>query len=68
MRVRLSVTALTKYPVQARQNAFPGAPLNVDLRGCLFLARNKHNKELRSMCNNCRKWTQKMGIVDLHPA
>lgn len=54
--------------LKARQNAFPGAPLNVDLRGCLFLARNKHNKELRSMCNNCRKWTQKMGIVDLHPA
>ena len=54
--------------LKARQNAYPGVPVNVDLRGCLFLARNKKNKDLRSMCNNCREWTQKMGIVDLHPA
>ncbi len=37
-----------------------------DLNGCVCLARNKKDKDLRSMCNNCQEWTQKVGIVDLY--
>jgi hypothetical protein len=60
------VDALEKLLAYRAAQALPTTAASV--RGCRFIARNKTNKDLRSMCNNCQNWTQAFGLIDVRPA